>query len=169
MHEEWIKNCQQVTYHKEISNMLSKSSPRIALVHQLRLFLENTGLICCGGRIHNVPVSESAKFPHLLPPKDPFTELVIRDTHIRQLHAGENSTPTALRLCYWIPAGRQHVKKAISNCVTCKKISGLYYYYLLLRAPQQEQSISKSSQIYQYRPSSLHIDDLQLGNLFLSK
>ena len=58
---------------------------------------------------------------------DPFTELVIRDTHIRQLHAGVNSTLTALRLCYWIPAGRQHVKKAISNCVTCKKISGLPY------------------------------------------
>ena len=123
---EWIKNCQQVTYHKEISNMLSKYSPRTTLVRQLRLFFD-TGLICCGGRIHNAPVSESAKFPHLLPPKDPFTELVIRDTHIRQLHAGVNSTPTALRLWYWIPAGRQHVKKAISNCVTCKKISRLPY------------------------------------------
>ena len=123
----WIKNCQQVIYHKEISNMLSKSSPRTALVRQLRLFLDDTGLICCGGRIHNAPVSESAKFPRLLPPKDPFTELVIRDTHIRQLHAGVNSTLTALRLWYWIPAGRQHVKKAISHCVTCKKISGLPY------------------------------------------
>ena len=124
---EWIKNCQQVTYHKEISSMLSKSSPRTALVRQLRLFFDNTGVLCCGRRIHNAPVSESAKFPHLLPPKDPFTELLICDAHVRQLHAGVNSTLTALRLWYWIPAGLQRVKKAISRCVTCKKISGLPY------------------------------------------
>ena len=80
--------------------MLSKSSPRTALVRRLRLFLDGTGLICCGGRIHNAPLSESIKFPHLLPPKNPFTELVIRDSHIRQLYAGVNSTLTALRLWY---------------------------------------------------------------------
>lgn len=110
------------------SCMLSKSSPCTALVCQLRLFLDGTGLICCGGRIHNPAlVSESIKFPQLLPPKDPFTELVFRDTHTRQLHASVNSTLTALRLWYYIPAGHQHVKKAISHWVTCKKISGLPY------------------------------------------
>ena len=36
-------------------------------------------------------------------------------------------------------------------------------------APLQEQSISRSSHIEQCRPFSLHIADLQLGNLFLSK
>ena len=95
------------------------------LANVLRLFQDDTGLICCGGRIHNAPVSESAKFSCLLPPKDPFRELVIRDTHIRQLHAGVNSTLTTLRLRYWIAAERQHVKKAICHCVTRKKISGL--------------------------------------------
>lgn len=35
--------------------------------------------------------------------------------------------------------------------------------------PQHEQSILKCSQIYQCRPSSLHIAHLQLGNLLLSK
>ena len=113
---EWTKNCQQMTYHKEISSMLSKSSPCIALVRQLRLFLDDTGLIRCGGRIHNAPVTKSAKFPLLLPPKDSFTELVIRDTHVHQFHAGVNSTLTAPRLRYWIPAVRQ---QAISHCVPC--------------------------------------------------
>ena len=109
-----------MTYHKEISNMLSTSSPRTALVSQLRLFLDDTGLICSDGRIHNTPASESAKFPCLLRPKDPFTEQVIRDTQIRQLHAGVHSTLAALRLRYWIPPGRKKKKKAISHCVTCK-------------------------------------------------
>ena len=56
-----------------------------------------------------------------------FAELVICNTHIRQLHAGVNSTLTALCLWYWIPSGRHHIKKAISRCITCKKISGLSY------------------------------------------
>lgn len=64
-----------MTYHKEISSMLSQYSPHITLARQLRSFRE-TGLICCGGRIHNARVSERAKCPHLLPPKAPFTELV---------------------------------------------------------------------------------------------
>ena len=107
--------------------MLSKSSPRTSVILWLHLFLDDAGLIWCGGRIHNAPVTESAKFPYLLPPKDPFTELVIRYTHVCRLHAGVNSTLTALRLRCWISVGRQHAKKAISHCVTCKKFSGLPY------------------------------------------
>ena len=129
---EWIKNCQQVIYQKEISSMLSNSSPRTAP------FLRWTGLIRCGGRIHNAPITESAKFPLLLPPKNPFTDLVIRNTHVRQLHAGVNSTLTALHLKYWIPAGRQHVGKAINHCVSCKKISGLPYTVPKSRLQQVE-------------------------------
>ena len=42
-----------------------------------------------------------------------------------RLYACASSTLNLARLRYWIPAGRQHVKKAISHCVTCKTIIGL--------------------------------------------
>ena len=106
------------------TSILSKSLSRTELVRQLCVSLDDTGLLSC---FHNAPVTESTKFPLLLPPKDPFTELVIRDTHVHQLQAGVNSTLTSLHLGYWIPAGCQHKKKVINHCVTCKKISGSPY------------------------------------------
>ena len=105
--------------------MLSKSTNRKPLVRQLLLFLDDTGVIRFGKRVHNVPVSKSTKFLLLLPPRDPFTELDISDTHVNQLYACASSTLNLVRLKCWIPAGRQHVKKAINHCVACKTIIGL--------------------------------------------
>ena len=86
---KWITNVQLRNFSKEISNLQStNSSSRLPLVRQLRLYLDHTGLIHCGGRIHNAPLSESAKFPILLPSKDPFTSLLIWHTHKAQYHAG---------------------------------------------------------------------------------
>ena len=105
--------------------MLSKSTPRKLLARQLLLFLDDTGVIRFGKRVHNAPVSKSTKLLLFPPPKDPFTELEISDTYVNQLYAYASSTLNLVRLRYWIPAGRQHVKKAINDCVTCKKILGL--------------------------------------------
>ena len=48
-------------------------------------------------------------------------------THVNRLYACANFTLNLVRLRYWIPAGRQHVKKAINHGVTCKTIIGLSY------------------------------------------
>ena len=94
---KWIQNCQGLTYTAEIANLLSRSSTRLTLVRQLRLFLDCDGFIRCGGRLHNAPLSNSAKFPYLLPPSHPLTKLIVYDAHRKQLHSGVNSTVTALR------------------------------------------------------------------------
>ena len=40
------------------------------------------------------------------------------------MHGGVCETLTHIRQTYWIPQGRQLVKKIISKCVTCRKIQG---------------------------------------------
>ena len=92
----------------EYTNLQSKGSKVrcLALVRQLRLFLDEKGIIRCGGRIHNAPVSRSTKFPSLLPKEHPLTKLIVYATHKEQLHAGVNSTVAALRQAYWIPSAR---------------------------------------------------------------
>ena len=124
---KWVKNRQSVVFHAEVGNLSSKPRHRTTLVRQLRLFLDDGGLLRCGGRIHNAPLSSNTKFPLLLPSKDRFTDLVIHSTHVKQLHAGVNSTLTALRQSYWVPSGRQRVKTLIDKCVTCRKVSGTAY------------------------------------------
>ena len=112
-------------YPTELANLLANTSSRLPLVRQLRLFLVKDIIRFCG-RIHNAPLHESAKFPILLPQNHHLTKLIVRDAHERTLHSGLNSTLTHLRQRYWIPTGRQYVKKIIRHCVTCRTIGKVY-------------------------------------------
>ena len=128
---KWIKDTQQSIYWKEINSLqMTAQQPKTAralLVRQLRLFLDSDGLLRCGGRIHNAPVSDTTKFPFLLPSKHPLSRLIVLDIHIKSCHSGTNATLTALRQSYWIPAARQYVKSILHHCVICHKVSGRPY------------------------------------------
>ena len=123
----WTQSCEQSTYQSESDNLTSKNKPRITLVKQLRLFLDDQRLIRCRGRIHNTPVSESTKFPILLPTDHPFTKLVVLSIHHQQLHSGVNSKLAAVRQRFWIPQTRQLLRKLLRKCVTCRKQGGKPY------------------------------------------
>jgi len=125
----WIKNNQHQVYSAELANLSSQpsSSQCITLVCQLRLFIDNDGLLRCGGRLHNAPLTQLAKFPYLLPPKHPFTALVVYAAHVKLYHSGVGSTVTALCQSYWMPTARLYVKSLLHQCVVCKKYSGKPY------------------------------------------
>jgi len=120
---KWIQTAQQQSFTAEIQNMTSKSS-RLPLVRQLRLLIDKGGLIRCGGRTHNAPVSEPVKFPYLLPPKHHFTRIMVYEVHEKRLHAGVTPTFTAIRQSYWIPGARQLIRKLLRQCVICRKTEG---------------------------------------------
>ena len=123
---DWIRQVQSSTFHDEIT-ALQRTSRRLPLVRQLRLFLDNDNLLRCGGRIHNAPLSELAKFPYLLPSHHYFTELVIRNAHTTTLHSGVNATLAIVRQTYWIPSARQRIKTVLRKCVICRKTTGKPY------------------------------------------
>ena len=122
----WIRSSQRTTYSDEIDNLKSKHS-RLTLVKQLKLFLDDEGDIRCDERIHNAPVSEDAKFPYLLPPKIPYTGLLVEDAHKRLLHFGVYATTTYLRQKYWITTVRRFVQTIPRKCVVCRKVNGKPY------------------------------------------
>ena len=128
---KWIQNCQQRVYPKEMSSAKPKPGHYKAsmppLVRQLRLFVDDAGLLRCGGRIHNAPLSELAKFPYLLPQNNHLTELIVYNVHIRSSHVGVGSTLSAFRQSFWIPTGRQYVKKLLHRCTVCRKHGGRPY------------------------------------------
>ena len=123
----WVKQCQEEIYSRELTSMSSQSTKRPPLVRQLRLFVDAHHLLRCGGRIHNAPLSETAKFPLLLPPKHWLTSLIIRSVHVQLFHAGTNATLTAIRQKFWIPTARQRIKSLLRQCVTCRKHGGKPY------------------------------------------
>ena len=91
---------------------------------QLGVYEDENGVLRCKGRIQNSSLPYETKFPVLLPQKHRFTELVILQCHAIVKHNGVRETLTQVRSHYWIPKGRQEVKRLLSKCVKCRKITG---------------------------------------------
>ena len=94
---EWVADCQRQVYWKEIGN-LSHSGPnhkRTMLVRQLRLFLDSEGFIRCGGRIHNAPLSQLAKFPFCFR-QDILSQHLSFTIHIQDCIIVESIAPSPL-------------------------------------------------------------------------
>ena len=96
-------------------------------MRQLHLSQDADGLFHCGGRIYNAALSESAKFPILLPPKYMLMSLIIYSEHCQMLHAGINTTLTAIQQQFWIPTARQHIKSLLCHCTICRRHGGKPY------------------------------------------
>ena len=110
-----IGKIQRESFATEMNNLKAHTTQtnRLPLVRRLRLFLDKSGLLHYGGRIHNALTTKLATFPYLLLTKHPFTKLLVYATHEKQLHGGVNSTLTAIRQCYWIPSARQVIRKLL--------------------------------------------------------
>ena len=94
---------------------------------QLKLRLgvrEVNGILKCFGRWGQSELELETKQPVLLPRNHPLTRLIINSSHVRTLHGGVNITLAEIRRNYWIPKGRQQVKRSTMHCVTCKKVQG---------------------------------------------
>ena len=86
----WVKDTQQSIYWKEVNILKKPKTSRVLLVRQFSLFLGKDGLLRCGGRIHNAPLT------NLLPARDALSKLVVINLHIRLYHSGTTATLTAL-------------------------------------------------------------------------
>lgn len=99
----------------EMDKSLQPSSKLIALDP----FIDNHGIIRVGGRLKHSHLSFTQKHPAVLPEKHPFTQLIIRSEHIRNLHAGQHATLSFVRQKYWPLNGRKAVKSVIRKCIPC--------------------------------------------------
>ena len=114
---EWIKPCQlgmkQQANFSQLGNSLG--------------VCEEGGILRCGGRLGNSDLEISARNPILLPREHKLTEMIVRDCHDKVHHCGVRATLAEVRAKYWVPKGRQMVKKVLGRCVTCKRLEGKPY------------------------------------------
>ena len=93
------------------------------LVRQLKL--ENRdGILKCIGRLENSDLDLESQEPIILPRNHRMTKLIIKECHRRTKHGGVRTTLGELRSRFWVPKGRQVVKKVLRECVTCKRQQG---------------------------------------------
>ena len=97
----WVQACQELSYPRELASAKSQcvrpEVKRPPLVRQPRLFVDDKGLLRCGGWIHNAPLSELARFPYLLPQNNHLTTLIVNHVHVLLSHVDVGSTLTALQ------------------------------------------------------------------------
>jgi hypothetical protein len=79
--------------------------------------VERDGVLKCKGRLSNADLEIEAREPMILPSEHYLTELIIRDYHNRAHHCGLRATLPELRSMFWVPRGRQAVKRGIGTVV----------------------------------------------------
>lgn len=133
----WIKMTQNI-YRIEIRTLKDGSHvDRKSKLLPLNPKLDKDGILRVGGRLcSSISLTEMEKYPIILPPKHRFTELLIEDAHIRNLHGGIQSTLALLRRKYWVINGRNEIKTFIRNCVICKKQSPKTHTQLMGNLPK---------------------------------
>ncbi|XP_068734667.1 uncharacterized protein [Montipora capricornis] len=112
-------------------------------MQQLGLFVDAQEVLRCRGRLHYADLHYDTKFPILLPKNSTFTSLVIQHTHTMLKHGGVQDTLTQIRQQFWIPQGRQLVKRLISKCVISRKHEGPHLHSVPT-PPLPKEQISQS-------------------------
>ncbi|XP_057671208.1 uncharacterized protein LOC130902936 [Diorhabda carinulata] len=87
-------------FHRDI-NKLNKNKPAAdCKIISLNLFLDRDGILRVGGRLTNAKFAFEKKHPAILSSKSHLAELLVRNTHLRLMHAGPQHTLVTLRERY---------------------------------------------------------------------
>ena len=124
----WMRSVQAESFAPELSYLESLSKGTLPIrVSQFGLFVDQSGLLRCQGRINNAQLITATKNPVLLPSNHQWVKILIQHVHEDINHSGTADTLATLREKYWILKGRQTVKKIIKLCVICNKLEGPPY------------------------------------------
>ena len=113
----------ELAWIQDSQKLLRNSENFMKLSVQLGVTNESE-LLVCKGRLGNADLDFRSKFPILLPKNNAFTDRMIMDCHERVQHNKLRSTLAELRSKFWVPQGRQQVKKVVGKCLTCKRLDG---------------------------------------------
>mgnify|MGYP002804001587 CR=1 FL=1 len=111
---EWVITAQRAVREQRNFDQLSRKLGLVVV----------EGILRCTGRLGNSDLDLDGKQPILLPKQHRFTRLVIEACHEKMHHSGVRSTLAELRSKFWVPKGRQIVKKVLSGSFICKRVIG---------------------------------------------
>ena len=86
---------------------------------QLSPFVKD-GILSVAGRLRHSHLPYDQKFPIILSPQHPVTELIVDYYHRRDAHSGTLQVLSAVREKFWIVHGQSSVRKILRKCVLCK-------------------------------------------------
>lgn len=122
--EFWVRYTQREFYDSEIRDLIMKRKIKsTSSIVKLAPFLDHKGILRLKGRLEESEFTMDEKQPILLPHNSEFTKLLVRREHANVMHCGVSTTLVQIRKKYWIPKGRQFVKRVINDCLVCRRFS----------------------------------------------
>ncbi|UYV63001.1 hypothetical protein LAZ67_2002800 [Cordylochernes scorpioides] len=117
-----VKIIQKCEFTPEINACIKNIPlPRKSRLISLNIFIDSQGILRVGGRLRHSDLDIDQKHPMLIP-KDHFvTKLIVLHYHLNNLHSGTQLTLFLIRNKYWIPSGRNLIKKVLNQCLVCLK------------------------------------------------
>ncbi|UYV61483.1 hypothetical protein LAZ67_1005017, partial [Cordylochernes scorpioides] len=117
-----VKIIQRCEFTPEINACIKNIPlPRKSRLISLNIFIDSQGILRVGGRLRHSDLDIDQKHPMLIP-KDHFvTKLIVMHYHINNLHSGTQLTLSLIRNKFWIPSGRNLIKRVLNQCLVCLK------------------------------------------------
>ena len=134
-----VKLIQGEHYQNEIEMLQCNADlPLSSSIAPLSPFLDNTGVLRVGGRLHRSCLSDAVKHPVILPKRSVIALRFAYFVHESLCHPGYGQTMNGLRSRgYWIVAGSHKIAGMIKNCVVCRR----------MRRPPEIQKMSDLPQV----------------------
>ncbi|GFT02249.1 integrase catalytic domain-containing protein [Trichonephila clavipes] len=117
----WIQFEEEKFFFEELKSLKDNKIEKESPLYNYMPYLDENRLIRLGGRLEFCNLSINEKHPLILPKNSWLITLIVRIQHNKVKHGGTASTLAQVRSNYWIPKGRQLVKKVIRNCFICRK------------------------------------------------
>lgn len=118
----WIRVVQEMSFRDEISVLLAEKRQLKGSLVRLNPFVDNEGYLRVGGRLRNAKLAFGIRHPLLLPGGGHFVELLVRDRHVRNSHAGLVNLLGILQREVWILSARRVVRGIIFRCLPCYRL-----------------------------------------------
>ena len=121
----WVRN-QQIQHYPlvyeavRLNSSENKYQESRKFISDLNLFLDEDQLLRSRGRLNEGDIAYDANCPKLLSPKSFLCQLIVGDLHFQNHHAGVQQVLSLVRKEFWIPQGRNTVKKILRRCVVCR-------------------------------------------------
>ncbi|XP_065088590.1 uncharacterized protein LOC135710068 [Ochlerotatus camptorhynchus] len=121
-----IARTAQFYVYKQEMELLAKEKelPAKNRLSALHPFLDNTGTMRVGGRLQNSPYSFDVKHPIILPRDHRVTELLLRELHLQNLHAGPTLLTATVNQQYWVIGLQAAVRRTVQSCIRCVRMKG---------------------------------------------
>lgn len=116
---EILKYIQRQHFAEEVleTSTAAKKSSQLSGLDPIKV----SGLLRVGGRLRRSTVTDETKHPIILPKHHHVVDLIVRETHLKSGHSGQEHVLALIRSTYWIIKARVTIRRILNQCIPCKK------------------------------------------------